>query len=167
MSLHWTLFCDSYPSFFRCRIFSELQSSNVMIHHQGKVHTLCISFFKKLGSFRKTQAVHMPGVKALIEEEETLWDADNAAPMAEEVKLWLPSQVPEDKHLLVSEPAPYHTEFQLWEGQCLDALVSIQMKLMAWQHLIRYRNTNIVGQERSTRARTLIDTVMDHINISA
>ncbi|KAK0437899.1 hypothetical protein EV421DRAFT_1907100 [Armillaria borealis] len=57
------------------RIFSELQSSNMMIHRQGKVHALRISFFKKLGSFRKTQDVHMPGVKALIEEEETLQDA--------------------------------------------------------------------------------------------
>lgn len=38
---------------------------------------------------------------------------------------------------------------------------------MAWQHLIRYKNANVVGQERSTRAHTLIDTVMDHINISA
>lgn len=125
MSLHWTLFCDSYPLFFRHHIFSELQSSNVTIHRQGKVHALCISFFKKLGSFRKTQAVHMPGVKALIEEEETLWDVDNAVPMAEEVKLWLPSQVPEDEHLFISEPAPYYAEFQLQEGECLDTLASI------------------------------------------
>lgn len=137
------------------------------IHCQGKIHKLRISFFKKLGSFWKTQNVHMPGMKALIDEEEKMRDADDAAPMAEEVKLWLPSQVLENKHLFVSKPVLYNTEFQLQEGQCSDALVSIRMKLMAWQHLIRYRNANVVGQERSTRACTLIDTVTDCINTSA
>ncbi|PBK94603.1 hypothetical protein ARMGADRAFT_1029005 [Armillaria gallica] len=111
----------------QCRILSDLHSSNAMIHCQGKIHELHILFFKKLSSFWKTQNVHMPSMKALIDEEKKMRNADNAVPMAEEVKLWLPSQVPENK----------------------------------------YRNANVVGQERSTRAHTLIDTVMDRINTSA
>lgn len=38
---------------------------------------------------------------------------------------------------------------------------------MACQHLIRFRNANIVGQQRSMRLWTLIDSITDRIETSA
>ncbi|KAK0429918.1 hypothetical protein EV421DRAFT_1689748, partial [Armillaria borealis] len=64
----------------------------------------------------------------------------------------------------VCKIAMFDTEFCLREGQCSDALSSLQTRLMACQHLIRYHNANVVGQRMSMRARTLIDTVSDRVN---
>lgn len=43
------------------------------------------------------QSLYMPGAVALIEGEEDAWDCNMSAHAAEEVKLWLPSQVPLDE----------------------------------------------------------------------
>ncbi len=113
------------------------------------------------------QSLYMPGAIVLIEGEEDARDCDMSAPAAEEVKLWLPSQVPLDERLFVCEDALFDAEFRLQEGQCSDALASLHSKLMARQHLIWYRNSNVVGQRLSTRAGTIIDTVSDHIDAAA
>ncbi|PBK68367.1 hypothetical protein ARMSODRAFT_887998, partial [Armillaria solidipes] len=149
------------------RIRSEVKASNLTCQREGKVHEQHIAWFKRLGVFRQMQAIYMPGCVALIEAKEAVCDSDAQAPAAEEVRLWLPSQVPSDEHLFVCDPKLFDTEFRLCEGQCADALTSLRSKLMACQHLIRYRNANIVGQRMSTRARTIIDTVSDHIDATA
>lgn len=113
------------------------------------------------------QLLYMPSAITSIEGEEDAWDCDMSAPTAEEVKLWLPSQVPLDERLFVCEDAFFNAEFRLWEGQCSDTLASLRSKLMARQHLIWYRNSNVVGQQMSTRARTIIDTVSDRIDTAA
>lgn len=90
-----------------------MKVSSLMLHRQGKVHELRISFFKKLGSFRKIQAVHMPGMVSLFEEEEAKHDSDSTAPSAEDINLWLPSQIPEDVRPGVCEASISNAEFKL------------------------------------------------------
>lgn len=65
------------------------------------------------------------------------------------------------------EDTLFDAEFRLREGQCSDTLASLRLKLMARQHLIRYRNSNVVGQQMSMRARTITDTVSDCIDAAA
>jgi hypothetical protein len=50
-------------------------------------------------------------------------------------------------------------EAQLRESQCRDALSAIRISLHSKQHLITFRNANITGQIRVTRARTLTDHI--------
>lgn len=60
-----------------------------------------------------------------MEEEEAKRDTDDAAPAAEAITLWLPSQIPEDEHPHVCDVSISNAEFQLREGQCTDAFASL------------------------------------------
>ncbi len=134
----------------RRRIAGEMKSLGLTVNREGKLHEQHIAFFAKLGSFRQMQGSYMLGAKALIDEEEEGRDSNEAMPVAEDVKLWMLSQVPNDERIFVCEDALFEAECRLHEGQCSDALTSLQTELMAHQHLIRYRNANIVGQRMST-----------------
>ncbi|KAK0449347.1 hypothetical protein EV421DRAFT_1732619 [Armillaria borealis] len=139
----------------QCRIILEMKISTLTVHRQGKVHELRISFFKKLSSFCKIQPVYMPGMEVLMEEEEAKRDTDDTAPATEAITLWLPSQIPKDECPHACNASISNVKFQLREGQCTDALASL------------FRNANVVGQQRSTRLRTLINSVTDRIETSA
>ncbi len=57
--------------------------------------------------------MYMPGIVALIEGEEAAWDSEVSASAAEDVKLWLPSEVLEEECLFVCEDALFDAEFCL------------------------------------------------------
>ncbi|PBK62350.1 hypothetical protein ARMSODRAFT_1024951 [Armillaria solidipes] len=109
----------------------------------------------------------MPRVMALIEEEEFHHDAEQVAPKAEEVRLWLPSHVPESERVFVCDNDLFDMEFQLREGQCTDALASLCTRLFTKQHLMKYWNNNVTGQYMSTRARTMIQSIGNRIKAAA
>lgn len=120
----------------RLRIRCDSTASSLTVHRQSMIHECRISWFKKLGAFHRMQSVYMLGIVALIEGEEATWDSEISASAAEDVKLWLPSEVPEEEHLFVCKDALFDAEFCLQERQCSDALASLRSRLMARQHLI-------------------------------
>ncbi len=129
-----------------------MQDSTLTLSVENNVHKRHLAFFKKLKGFQMLQRTYMPGVIALIEEEELHRDAEQVAPKAEEVRLWLPLHVPESERVFVYDNDLFDMEFQVREGQCTDALASLRTHLFAKQHLIRYRNNNVTGQYMSTWA---------------
>ncbi|KAF7320575.1 CxC2 domain-containing protein [Mycena chlorophos] len=129
------------------------------------------------GIERTTNRVYMPGVAELRAEEEEFRDSDLPAPKAEEVKLWLPSQVPktvlsdegEDRELraVVCIRGLPRMEAELRRAQCRGAVAAIRARLHALIHLILHRNSQVAGQRQSTRFATLIGRMTDRRNDDA
>lgn len=110
------------------------------------------------------QRIYVPHATTLIVVEDELRRLkDLPQPLAEDVRLWMPSDLPSDAQLngcITKLPA---MELQLRVAQCDEALDAVQAHLHAKKHLINRRNKNVTGQKRSTRSRTLIGRVGDRV----
>jgi hypothetical protein len=118
---------------------------------------------KKLRTFERMQAIFMPGVASLKEIAEEKRDADEPPPKAEDIKLWLPSELTAAARRTACRSGLAEVEAKLCHAQCVDALDVLRSRLHAQKHLITWRNTNSVGQKQATRSATLIGRVGDRI----
>jgi hypothetical protein len=66
----------------------------VTADRSSQIQELRIAFLKKLQTFERLQAVYMPGIAVLREAAEERCDPDLLPPKAEDIKLWLPSDIP-------------------------------------------------------------------------
>jgi hypothetical protein len=133
---------------------------------EQKIQESRLTTLKKLATFRKLQAIYMPGAAAAIEADEAVRDADTPAPRAEHIKLYMPSDLPapvRDAACMKNLPA---MEAKMREAQCGAALAVVRGRLHAKRHLITFRNENVTRQIKSTKARTLIGEVGDRVNLS-
>jgi hypothetical protein len=112
-----------------------------------------------LKKFRNLQKVYMPGAIRAIAAEEEDRDADADAPKAEDVVLWLPSDLDQVNRINGCAIGLADMEAQLRAAQCSDSLDRIWSHLHVKHHLINRRNQNVTGQNQSMRARTLIGRV--------
>ncbi len=94
----------------------------------------------------------MPGIPKFICNQENSRNLDKPAPAAEDVKLWLPSDILVALHLEVCKQNLFDGELCLQKGQCADALAKLCNKLLMKHFLISFRNANITGQRMSMRA---------------
>lgn len=110
------------------------------------------------------QRIYVPSAATLIVvEDERLRLHDLPQPVAENMRLWMPSDLPADAQrngCIGKLPA---MELLLRAAQCSEALDAIRAHLHAKKHLINRRNKNVTGQKRSTRSRTLIGRVGDRV----
>ncbi|KAF7321844.1 CxC2 domain-containing protein [Mycena kentingensis (nom. inval.)] len=127
----------------------------------GQIEELRASFFKKLNAIQREQDVFMPGVARLRAAAEQNRDPDVRPPRAEDVKLWLPSELTPAQRQWASRPSLVEVEAKLREAQCGDALTRVRGILYTLTHLIHFRNANAVGQATSTRSSNLIGRVGD------
>jgi hypothetical protein len=129
----------------------------------SQIEEMRIAFHRKLRTFERLQTVFMPGVARLKEAVEERRDPDVPPPKAEDVKLWLPSDMGEEMRRLMCKRGVAEVEAKLRRAQCVDALDVLRSRLHAQTHLILYRNSNAVGQAAATRSATLIGRVGDRI----
>ncbi|KAJ7048440.1 hypothetical protein C8F01DRAFT_1280798 [Mycena amicta] len=142
------------------RIRAEVKATVTMTADRaGQLDELRVSFFKKLRNWETHQSVFMPTVEDMRAEEEERRDRDVAPPLAEDTKLWLPSDLTNDQRRRGCRRGLIDAELRLREGQCGDALCKLRGYLQAKHHLIDHRNTNAVGQLASTRSNTLIGRI--------
>lgn len=106
----------------------------------------------------------MPGVAALREAEEEARNPDVPPPKAEDIKLWLPSDLPAAARRAACARGIPELEAKLREAQCIDALDDLRSRLHVQKHLITWRDSNSVGQRAATRSATLIGRVRDRIS---
>ncbi|KAJ6464311.1 hypothetical protein C8R47DRAFT_992066 [Mycena vitilis] len=144
------------------RIKAETAAPGMMTaDRQSKIEEHRLAFFSKLRPFRGLQEVYTPGAVRMLSAAGDARDnaGDNAAPApaAENVPLYLPSQLSAHEHKWGCHGNLAEMEARLRESQCRDALAGIRVKLHAKGHLIAFRNANVTGQVRSTRSRSLID----------
>ncbi|KAJ7799721.1 hypothetical protein B0H14DRAFT_3491392 [Mycena olivaceomarginata] len=124
------------------RIIAEVAGTAlVAADREQKIQELRLTTLKKIATFRKLQAIYMPGAASAIETDEAGRDPDE--PSTRCIKN-LPDM-----------------EVKMRIAQCDNALVVMRGRLHAKRHLITFRNENITGQIKSTKARTLIGQVGD------
>ncbi|KAF7332725.1 CxC2 domain-containing protein [Mycena kentingensis (nom. inval.)] len=143
------------------RIKHEIRGKTLTAERTSQIEELRASFFKKLAHIQHEQDVFMPGVARLRAAAEENRDADIPPPKAEDVKLWLPSELTASQRQWACRPSLVEVEAKLREAQCGDALTKVRGILYTITHLIHTRNTTSVGQAPSTRSSTLISRVGD------
>ncbi|KAJ7481680.1 hypothetical protein FB451DRAFT_1030190 [Mycena latifolia] len=146
------------------RIKAEVKGVTlVTADRSSQIQELRISLLKKIWTYEKMQDIYMPGVAALREEAEDARDRDAPAPKAEDIKLWMPSELTVAQRRAAARRGAGDAEAQLCHRQCTDALDNLRSRLHAQRHLVMWRNTNSVGQRAATRSATLIGRVGDRI----
>ncbi|KAJ7585546.1 hypothetical protein C8J56DRAFT_1052852 [Mycena floridula] len=130
---------------------------------ESKLEARRYQFYAKLRRFRQQQEHYMPEAIRAITKEEDQRDATAVPPQAEDIKLWLPSDMPSTTRSRGCVKGLVEMEVKLRVAQCSDCLESIRNRLHAKRHFITYRNTHVVSQRDGMRARGMIDTVGDRV----
>ncbi|KAJ7060741.1 hypothetical protein C8F01DRAFT_1083718 [Mycena amicta] len=137
------------------RILSESRSKTLTADRASQLDELRVSFFKKLRTIEQLEETFMPAVVELRAEEEELRDPDLPPPKAEDVRLWLPSELSEDERKDAGIEKLARIESSLRRGQCGDTISSLRARIHAATHLSLFRRSHVIGQRHNTRHNTL------------
>ncbi|KAJ7104597.1 hypothetical protein C8R44DRAFT_887052 [Mycena epipterygia] len=129
----------------------------------SQIQELRIAFLKKLRTYERLQTIYAPGVAALREVAEDARDPDLPPPRAEDIKLWMGSELTAAQRRSACRKGVVEAEAKLRKAQCDDSLDNLRSRLHAQRHLITWRNSNAVGQRGTTRSAMLIGRVGDRI----
>ncbi|KAJ7184066.1 hypothetical protein C8R46DRAFT_1208297 [Mycena filopes] len=142
------------------RIHAELAGrALVTADRASKIHDKRVALLVKLGKFRKLQAVFTPGALRSLEVERAGRDSEAVEVKAESIKLYMPSDLSAVEREVGCVAGVVAIERRLRENQCHNALVQLRAHLHTKRHLIGFRNTQVTGQIKATKARTLIAQV--------
>ncbi|KAF8995279.1 hypothetical protein BDZ89DRAFT_925224, partial [Hymenopellis radicata] len=139
---------------------------NLTLNKQEKLQERRVGLARQLKAFRRQQCLLMPPAQALWEAEEDKARATNTVVLAESMKLWLPSAIPQEQRELCHADL-FDLEERVRRGQLRDALTAIRLKLVAKRYLVKFRNKHLRGQGATTRARGLMDSVSEKIKSHA
>ncbi|KAJ7182634.1 hypothetical protein C8R43DRAFT_1116267 [Mycena crocata] len=150
------------------RIKSEIAGEAlVTADRASKTHERRLTFFKKLGTFRQLQPIFTPGAARAIAEEELERNNEGPAVKAENVGLYMPSELSDWEQANGCQRGVVAIEAALREAQCRTALATVRKQLHAKRHLIGFRNSHVTGNNKAGRARTLISQVAERVEASA
>lgn len=109
--------------FCRRQIRIEVTGESWLTASQGTlVVEKRLSLLAKIKKFRKLQLVYMPGAVHALALEEAMQDSETSLPKAENIKLWMPSDLPTSERIEGCKPELPDMEVRLREAQCSDAL---------------------------------------------
>ncbi|KAJ7141828.1 hypothetical protein C8R43DRAFT_1131140 [Mycena crocata] len=113
------------------------------------------------------QAVYMPATVRELEAEEEARDQDQPAPLAEDIKLHLPSELrgPDREH--GCRAGLGEMEAKLRQGQCEDAIDYVRNRLHTKRHLLLFRGPNVAGQKAGLRSNMLVERVGERVDVGA
>ncbi|KAK6967159.1 hypothetical protein R3P38DRAFT_3244632 [Favolaschia claudopus] len=118
------------------RIRRELKGRPLLVGDQSeRVAQLRRAFFVKLGRFRKVQGVYMAGAEDQLLEDEDRRDVEMTPPLAEDVKIYLPSELPATRREGCSEKLR-EREARLRRGVLSDCVAKLRRSLLAKRHLV-------------------------------
>ncbi|KAH7904935.1 hypothetical protein BJ138DRAFT_1106403 [Hygrophoropsis aurantiaca] len=149
------------------RLRVEAENINHTVNQASVLEDKRIACLNKLRGFRDLQRLYMPGAVCCIQREDDSRDREALPPNVENIKLWLPSDLPPSDRLSGCVKDLPDMERKLREAQCHDALDALRARLHAKAYLITFRNKNMRGQVQSTRSRTLIARIGDRANFCA
>ncbi|KAJ7109543.1 hypothetical protein C8R43DRAFT_848675, partial [Mycena crocata] len=133
----------------------------------SKIQDRRVAFFKKLAKFRQLQLVFTLGAARAIAEEESERNADAPPVKAENIHLYMPSELSDWEQQNGCQRGLVSIEVALREAQCRVSLATVRKQLHVKRHLIGFRDTHITGQVKATKARTLIAEVGERVEASA
>ncbi|KAI5823495.1 hypothetical protein K523DRAFT_255071 [Schizophyllum commune Tattone D] len=147
------------------RILADLKGPAVIpMGLEGIINNRRRAFLVKLDKYLELQKVYMPGLASYLEEHHT---AEPRAVDAEHISLHLPSSLPSNKRRMVCAEGLPAKELKLRTAQALDTIDTLRKKLHAKQYSIEYRNSHVTGQRLSTRARSLIASIQEKLELDA
>ncbi|KAJ7056035.1 hypothetical protein C8F01DRAFT_1211465 [Mycena amicta] len=141
------------------RIQWELRSKTLTADRASQLDKLRVSFFKKLHTITKLEEVFMPAAVDLRAEDEELRDPEVPPKKAEEVPLWLPSELSKEELKAPGMAKLARIESSLRRGQCGDAIARLRGQIHAATHLSLFRKMHVVGQRHNTRQNTLWERI--------
>ncbi|KAJ7701956.1 hypothetical protein B0H17DRAFT_1195154 [Mycena rosella] len=148
------------------RIKAEIASKNITADRKSKVQEQRLAFMTKLRKLRELQAVYTPGAIQQMKAEEAAHDSDKVPPQSENVCLWLPSGLPAAARTgSRCQRNVAAMEATMREGQCMNVLVAIRMRLHSKRFLINFRDDNITGQVKATCSQTIIGLLGDRVEL--
>ncbi|KAF9005817.1 hypothetical protein BDZ89DRAFT_1145029 [Hymenopellis radicata] len=137
------------------------RAGTLTVDGQGKIHARRRAVMMREKEFRKWQERFMPGVKEVLEREEMQRRAYNRPlPPVEDTRLYMPSAFGDlnaEDRLDICAASLFDKEVTLRRGQCADALERLRTQLLSRRHFLNFRNGNIIGQNKTTRAAKLIE----------
>lgn len=108
----------------------------------------------------------MPVAASQRERDNSMADDDAPEPHAEDIKLYLPSAIPDVARRYIHKRLLSY-EFQLREAQAYEALDELRYHLRCRVYEWNYKKRNVIGQSAQTRARNIISRVESHVQVSA
>ncbi|KAJ7807053.1 hypothetical protein B0H13DRAFT_2386681 [Mycena leptocephala] len=139
----------------------------VTADRESKLQEHRLALQAKLRPFRVLQHIYTPAVIHAVDREERARNPDAAPVRAENVRLFLPSQLTEAERAGGCQEGLAEMEAKLREAQCGDALVKLRSRLHAKRHVLYWKAGNVGGQHGATRSQTLVGQITDRINATA
>ncbi|KAF7310685.1 CxC2 domain-containing protein [Mycena chlorophos] len=144
------------------RILAELAERTVIsADRSSEIQEMRFALFRKIKAFVQLQLTYMPGVAEIRDRDEAARKSTELPPKAENVKLYLPSNLGAEERRGACLPAVAQSEAMLRKGQCADALMALRACLHVQAHLIHWRNVNTAGQRAATRSSTLLERIKE------
>ncbi|KAF8994209.1 hypothetical protein BDZ89DRAFT_1150195 [Hymenopellis radicata] len=147
------------------------RGGSLTVEKQGKIYERRHTVTLRLKEFRKWQEKFMPGVQNVLEaEEESRRESYQPLPPVEDTQIYMPSafgSLTDEEWAEICGASLFEKEAALRRGQCGDALDRLRSRLMAKRHFLNFRNANLVGQNKTTRAAKLIEALGKSIKESA
>ncbi|KAF7310141.1 CxC2 domain-containing protein [Mycena indigotica] len=138
----------------RRKIIADTKNTTLLTaNRSSQIQESRFSLFNKYKTFARHEA------RAAAKEEGTV--------NAENIRLYLPSQLTAEQRKQACLRAATNAEAKLWLGQCADALAALRGSLHTQAHVIYWRNANAVGQKSSTRSATLISRIGQQVERKA
>lgn len=134
---------------------------------ESKIVERRIALLGRLKNFRNMQEVYMLDALRAIQDKEKHQDGSLPPPNAEDIRLWMPSDLKSGEQVRGCQRGVVEIEEKLRIAQCADALKAVRSRLHVKRFLIAIRNAHSVGQKMSTRSGTLIGRMTDRINAHA
>ncbi|KAJ7021072.1 hypothetical protein C8F04DRAFT_973243 [Mycena alexandri] len=133
----------------------------------SKLQESRLAFLAKLRPFRALQEIYTPGAIRAMERVERLRNSEAPAVKAENIRLFLPSDLTDTERATCHEGLP-EMEAKLREAQCTDALAQLRARLHSKWHVLYWKHGgNVGGQHRATRANSLVGQISDRITATA
>ncbi|KAL1671667.1 hypothetical protein EV122DRAFT_284713 [Schizophyllum commune] len=147
----------------QCRIMADIQGPAIIpMNLEGLINNRRRALLVKNDKFEDLRKVHMPGAQDYIEELES---NDVRAVDAEHHKIYMPSDIPANRRRAICAEGLPEKELRLRVAQGHDILSRLRRKLHAKQYYIEWRNKHATGQKQSTRARALLSTLQEKIDL--
>ncbi|KAJ7740829.1 hypothetical protein B0H16DRAFT_1728845 [Mycena metata] len=150
------------------RIKAEISGITlVTADRESKIQESRLAFLAKLRVFRQLQEIYTPGAIRAIEALEHSRNPDTAPVKAENLKLFLPSELSDRDRAACRDGLP-EMEAKLREAQCGNSLVALRAHLHAKRHVLYWKaGGNVGGQHGATRANSLVGQITDRIDALA
>ncbi|KAL0563483.1 hypothetical protein V5O48_018583 [Marasmius crinis-equi] len=136
---------------------AEEQKREPTLRQANKLHESRRALRRRILALLDVRAVYMPGLLQYLADEGLRDNHEDTS--AEEIKVWLPSSIPNKDVHRVCGPEVVTAETKLQFARANDALDGLRHTLRVKTRMVLFKHTHIRGQRDSGHAREVINHV--------